>query len=575
MTITPGTSIALATLSLSGVTDGDGQIVIDTTSILPTTMGTSAVLLVTYDSALRVIASEATMTQVSFLTQFETTPPQSAMLFVNTAASGATLTLRLPSSPSAPVPWRAVGLLMDGRIRDADQLRLSWGVGPRNLPVVVGEDATIALFGSEGAETTFTPLDLQAVEVTAADVDQVGRIIACSWVGTAAQVVATGGPWFSTAFGLDWNYTYVAPPLAPPTGADDYWAAPAACDSADVFLINDDSLAARWDQAGTAEQAMASPTTLLLNHIGADGTKWMLTGLEGWWNLPPVALPDLAMPGSLNGAFPVDGRYEPRIITMQGVFWPGPGVSVSVPRLRLLRALDAVRGGALLVVKEPVWPKQAMVWLGDQPKVDVKDGTGWTEFDVQLKAVDPIKYHGGLEGLRIVEVPVTQGGLGRRYEPPQPEMRYDEIPLAGEVGPNGYSPWRRYQKDFVGESATCTNSGTIAVHPRIHIFGPAQDPMVANSATGQTMRFRGSIVAGQVLVVDCYWRTVVLRDAAALVIETGFADDYKGVNRRSMLSLFSPWMNLPQGDNEIMATAWNGSEATECIVSFRSGWIGS
>jgi hypothetical protein len=527
---------------------------------------------------------------------------QTAVVLVAEGPIQNDLVLRLSPSPINPVKWRALGMAMSGPfVRNADGRPMSGMTiaqvdGEGNLDLLEsGTDerrAYVGIFASKGQPPTIRKDDVGHVALKGQVSDPADLITAYAWNKQEYTVGSVGqGPWFHAALLLRWTGEIIKPP---PTESDDFWAKPGPCEASDVFLINNNAVAPYWDVPEV--NVWNEPDTLLLNYTDPDGTRWSLLDIDGWWTLPPPALPDLPRPGYLNGSFPIDGRYEPRIITLRGAFTPGRGVSVAVPRLRLLRALDAVRTGALFVAKEPMgnnveffdyqglhdweqgpWPKQAWVWLSDQPKVDTLDGTGRTEFEVQLKAVDPVKYLSGARGLdrKYIKVNGTTDGRDYLVEDEGHNQRYTPTPgrAYGSVEFDPYLP--------------AVNKGTTNVWPRFYIFGPATDSKIVNRTTNQTMAFQGSIRTGEVLIVDCYWRTVVLRQAADVMVDDMYQHDINGENRRWMLKLSSPWIYLQQGDNELTFHA-NGAvdpannppttddlDATQCWVVYRSGWMGS
>lgn len=397
------------------------------------------------------------------------------------------------------------------------------------------------------------------------------------------------------------------------------------CDCADVLLICDPDPICEWDLAGAPE--IGSRRTLVLNTVDENGTRWMLEDIDGWWTLPPPTLPDVSRPVHLDGSWPMSGRYGARKITLKGSFIPGPSssggrMSVMSPRARVLQALDSVRTGALLVVKEPVWWKQAWVWLSGQPRVEVKNSQGLTQFEAELTAVDPIKYHAGVNGVVRVIVPsanrstdlgvdgvpaygdgvlrgtasVTRsswgsqpvqdasatiwGGAGpgfRRWrldEPVTDPFAAELVTDAGTVLPDGED--RAHVGNVSPEVGAGYNYGNTTVLPRTFLYGPLSNPVITNTTTGQSMVFGSdstpvSIKAGQTLVVDSYYRFVYLYNEV-LDPTTFYPTSGKGTNVRWALSYTSPWLWVQPGRNVFTLNAVGSGRA---VVSYRSGWVGS
>lgn len=497
--------------------------------------------------------------------------------------------LQLVLPPSEPVRWRAVAVRVTGQPSTVVKVRWqSWS--STKVPEVVAGGQGLVFLGSTGALLQYNdvvmgrPVDYQDVGG-----DDEGTIAVLSWVSGAVDPVVSGGPWYTAVVSA---FVPQPPPppepeRPPPTDADSFWAPRACCECADVFLINDDVLAERWDQPGS--EALVSLTTLLLNYTDSDGTRWSLTDIDGWWTLPPPELPELKRSGYLDGSFPVDGRYNAREITVSGAFLPGDGVSLAVPRQRFLRSLDAVRAGALFVVKEPVWAKQAWVYLSGQPKLSTKTRSQLTIFEFTLRAVDPVKYHAGVEGMQVLEFEDTsvksmQRGYHRFLNIDETAWDQRSI-LWGErfrplsepaLGDMSFSPnpWRRYQEEpAVSGDRLAVNAGTTKVYPRFYIYGPCIDPVLRNNTTGQEMRFTCSIPAGEMLIVDCHWRVVVSREAE-FNIPLNPVSDVEGVNRRWYLDFSSQWIGLVPGENVIRVDAASFPEGSRVLMAFRSGWLG-
>jgi len=553
---------------------------INVSEVAPSTSASRTTLVfVTYDSMNQAFEMSGRYGTTRSMQEF--TPwgsAQSAMLLIARSPVPNEVVLSIVPSLPEPVTWRAVAIVIDAQTQETRVPAVVPMSGPYTLPDASddpdNEHAMMVAFFASAQESPTMSNTGPKLGVEVND----GQHWIEGYVWNQLGAVALGdGPWFYTEVRLTWNNAITRPP---PTTSDDYWATPAACQAADVILINDNQAAPTWDAEDS--HVFTLPDTLLLNFTAQDGTRWMLNDLDGWWTLPPAALPDLPRPGYLDGSFPVDGRYEPRVITMRGTFWPGPNVSASVPRLRLLRALDAVRGGALLVVKEPVWPKHSWVWLSDQPRVHTVNGMGVTEFEVQLKAIDPIKYHSGQDGLRRYDLEYAGSLDGRDYS--------QDVQVGQRFEPN---PRRRFTADLGLTVATeVVNAGTSKVYPRFFIYGPATNAAITNATTGQRMVFQGTIQAGKMLLVDCYWRIAVLANAASSLATYGGYGDLEGENRRWMLRLSSPWIHLQPGVNDLfyqasdvivpvppeaepMAEDEIPLDLTQCWIMFRSGWAGS
>lgn len=543
--VDPTTAVVLAAMnSAVGVSDTI-SIVIDVSSLAAmASKARTTLIMVTYDSIDQAFVTPGPFRQKSLsLADTDWGVSQTAVLLVAESLIENELVLEFSQPAAGPIRWRACGVVTDAVVNDTNAMSIGFNDGPILLPSASTDpdnvaDIYFAFFATGLGAPQMSAPDRVLRRAYALDGDSPGsleKIFCYNWNQQGSAALGPD-PWFFTFIRLRWNATEFRPP---PTISDDFWAPRAPCDAADIIIINNNELAPYWDVPEM--NVDAEPDTLLLNYIAPDGTRWMLRDLDGWWTLPPPALPDLPRPGYLNGSFPVDGRYEPREIKVSGTFWPAPGDSVAVARLRLLRTLDAVRNGALLVVKEPEWTKQAWVWLSDQPDVETVDMAGQTEFEVTLKAVDPVKYHSGTEGLRRELLPWAGVIDGRTYDP-------DDVDYGQRFMPTTF---RRYRDTEAPAPGELINSGTANVAPRIFLYGPMLDPVVINETTNQRMVIQGAINAEEVLIIDCYWRTVVMRLATEVNIDEGYQADVNGVNKRWMLRLSSPWIFLEPGMNHM------------------------
>jgi hypothetical protein len=589
-------SNVLATAELTGVFPaGNGNVELDLSGLLDEATGgdTTTYVFLVVDSQSRVAVSSGSLRALDYESQASSPgnagDDQTATLLIGpgAAALGST-TLYLAFGNSSDVAYRGAAVVVEGELRTATSVRYATETVYGGLAKHQG---AVAFFAHSEASLDIPVSATPALRFTESANGTPNTVEVYRWVAADAVTGASGGPWFHAQL-----VAYYKPPdyqVRPPvTDADTFWAPKACCDCADVFLINDDRLAEGWDKEGST--AFISWETLLLNWTDEDGTRWSMTDIEGWWNLPPVEAADLARPGYLDGSYPVDGRYGARIFTVSGVAMVGPEVSIAVPRQRLLRSLDAVRGGALFVAKEPVWAKQAWVYLEDQPKIDVRT-KGMMEFEFTLKAPDPIKYLAGSEGvtaLRLVDV--GKNYLERDYsaeddgsgvyteESTLRGMRFREdlsdtpgpVPTDGSDPPwPAPNPYRRYQDEVEPASATALNAGTATVYPKIYVYGPTGNFVITNVTTGQRMLFQGGLQANETLIIDCYWRTVIRHYGYVPPSGNPLLHE-EGENYRWMLHFSSEWIGLVPGYNTLSMEGVIGSPETQAYVVFRSGWMG-
>lgn len=100
-----------------------------------------------------------------------------------------------------------------------------------------------------------------------------------------------------------------------------------------------------------------------------------------------------------------------------------------------------------------------------------------------------------------------------------------------------------------------TNDGNFEAPWVVEFEGPVTNPRIEHVATGQTLRFVGSVGGGQTLRVDSLARTVTL----------------DGASRYSWLTPGSQWFDLVPGANEVRLAASAGSGSG--TLTFRSAWI--
>jgi hypothetical protein len=273
---------------------------------------------------------------------------------------------------------------------------------------------------------------------------------------------------------------------------------------------------------------------LVLNTIDEDGVVWVCTDIEGWWDFPEPQLPDLVR-GWGDGSYDAKGRWNSRIITLNGTFLTQDPSQVPAARAKLIEAANLVyKGGLLIVDEEPA--KSAFVRLSGNPSIKTVTPRGRTEFSIGLRAADPIKYE-------YVEDSVNDDG-------------YDTEVLEPSSGT---------------ASATLTNTGNIEVPILIElsqgfaVSNPSIPPKIRNNTTDQEMSIIGSTVSTNRLEIDTYNREVLdVRYQSGQVVEVS--------SGRSKVSTLSDWIYLEPGNNTIIIS--NFPAGSSCTIYYRSGWIG-
>lgn len=131
---------------------------------------------------------------------------------------------------------------------------------------------------------------------------------------------------------------------------------------------------------------------LVLNTIDEDDTVWVVTDIDGWWGQADPDIPDIAR-GTEDGSYDVEGRTKARQLSISGFFIPKDAEkSLTKAMDRLILATNLTRqGGWLHANEEPT--KAAWVRLASKPSIKTVNARGRTNFQINLRASDPIKYH--------------------------------------------------------------------------------------------------------------------------------------------------------------------------------------
>lgn len=284
-----------------------------------------------------------------------------------------------------------------------------------------------------------------------------------------------------------------------------------------------------------------------------DSVAWMITDLDGWWGLPDVEVPDDPRPFSQDGSYYTTGRFTSRSINLKGYILPigdpttpvydsslGPEDPNYYPSTKTVstandrsvaarnafnRALILVRQRALLKVREEGIVKTAFVQISSRPLLRISRSTGLLEFDIALRATDPVKYSAGNTGY--------------------------------EVGLLVESPGRSYDRSFdytyggLGESNTVivNNHGSYPSKPTFTIIGPVENPMIEHIESGKFLKISGMVEDGAPVVINTATRQVLTN----------------AENKRNLLVPTSRWFDMAPGENTIRFTGIGSSETHEAF----------
>ena len=306
--------------------------------------------------------------------------------------------------------------------------------------------------------------------------------------------------------------------------------------------------------AGFRDSADVRLGSVIFNAYDRNGVAWVLTDLDGWWDLPDVSIPDDPRPYEQDGSYFAPGRYLPRVIAVSGTLVPPGGVQQTTPlgnptpnlaayaRHALAAALDITRRQAVLKVDEET-PKQAAVQLASKPTFKNSRINGATDFMIQLKSADPRKY--SQVETQLDAVGLARSGEGRHYPRTYP-LTYMADPDNPTPVSNGIS---------LAENIGTYNTGAI-----IRIYGPISTPRVENIEQDVFLQLDVDVADGDYLEIDLMNRSVLLNGIT---------------NRRHVLDVRSRWFMLEPGKNSLR---FNGeplgsSGEPRMSVTFRSAWL--
>ena len=243
--------------------------------------------------------------------------------------------------------------------------------------------------------------------------------------------------------------------------------------------------------------------SFVADNSGDESDVRMVTKLTGW-DAPPIRL-SITDRAQQDGGYDAVGLYGPRVITLEGYVKRLDHATAKA----VADALCAISPRSLqqfTVSEEGVAPRSAQVRLmvGAEPTWRRPDAFHYT---LQVKAPDPLKYGAAWSGSAPL-VGVT--GTGRVW------------PRAWPTGwgvPVGVTPG----------SVQVPNSGTVTYWPKLRIDGPVPNPTVTCNQTGDFVRVRRSVLAGQWLDIDLGARRVLLNGQISLRHVTTFGGNWLAV----------------------------------------------
>lgn len=220
---------------------------------------------------------------------------------------------------------------------------------------------------------------------------------------------------------------------------------------------------------GMKLQEDISLNDFVFNRVDEFGVVWVITNIEGWWTMPSPDIPDFKR-GWGDGAYDVQGRYNARDLTLEGVFLTSDPALVAAARNRLVSAINLVRGGGWLKTNENP-TKASFVRLSGEVQINTVNARGRTEFSIGLRAADPVKYEWNdvdIDGYRSREI----------------------------LAKSAASPVRT-------GSSVIENIGNYPVATYLTVEGPVVGPaFIDNTTNNETITISGSLRAATTKVVN-------------------------------------------------------------------------
>lgn len=209
--------------------------------------------------------------------------------------------------------------------------------------------------------------------------------------------------------------------------------------------------------------------------------------------------------GTQDGDWPSQGQNAGRDITVSGQVEYGTDAATAALERRQMVALGG-KGLAGFVVEDALGPLSALVEVDSIACTPIRDGLiSWA---MALHAPDPLVYGPAL--FASTGLGAAAGGAGLVFP-----MAF---PLDFGLAP-GVTPG----------SLILPNAGTATYWPRLRIDGPTVNPVVTLNETGDTVRYGGTLAAGQYLDIDLGNRKVLLQGLVSVMPAVTFTGNWLGV----------------------------------------------
>lgn len=273
--------------------------------------------------------------------------------------------------------------------------------------------------------------------------------------------------------------------------------------------------------------------TLTLNaSTDANGCDWIITSEKGWFGKPAVKTNRVDKPAA-RGTFIGSEHPAARVITLAG--------RLNAPDAPTMRdAVDKLLG--ICADPNTLYPitctDERGLTLAAQCRLDgeiLATPVNWNtvDFSIQLVCPDPRKTAATQTEVSAV---LTAAGLGGLAYPLAFPLNYGTPGIPG--------------------SLVLTNPGSAEADILFSIRGPVTNPLITDTATGNTTAYLGALSASDLLTVDTSSGRVLLN----------------GIDRRGLLSV-TRWPRIPRnGKLSLIFSSSNSSDTGSATASFRASY---
>lgn len=260
----------------------------------------------------------------------------------------------------------------------------------------------------------------------------------------------------------------------------------------------------------------------------AFGTRWKLTGLDGWFDGWESTTASTEQRSQADGAH-VGLQYAgPRVIHVKGsaedTSWDG----VTRAWDRLLAQIPFRPLGPITVsTGDGTVPQMSALVRQHERAILSERYPTWAKFSLSLMAPDPRRYATTTQSVNLV-LPFASGGLS--------------FPLTFPIS---------FPVSTTISQATATNDGNVTTFPILTITGPCPPARIINLTTNEVIRVVNPVLAGQTLVID---------------VAAGTA-----TNGGQPRAVIGSW-GLRPGANEVAFVADSYDAGAVLAVTYRSAW---